>query len=89
MDFWTCPDPPKPTIFIFGDTRTPKENQEIPWNIFENDLFVNMGIMFSIVCESPMYRVRFCFVVVVFLSSIFFFFINLCEDVDREMMKIG
>ena len=29
-DFWTCPQLPKPTTFIFGDTRTPKTNQENP-----------------------------------------------------------
>ena len=24
-DFWTCPEPPKPTSFIFGETRIPEK----------------------------------------------------------------
>ena len=27
FDFWTCPRAPKPTFLIFGDTKTPKNNQ--------------------------------------------------------------
>ena len=46
LDFWTCPFFPKPIIFIFGDTRTPKTKQEIP-TYFRKILFYksrNIGI---------------------------------------------
>ena len=33
-DFWTCPDPPKPIILKFGDTRMLKKTPEIAWNVF-------------------------------------------------------
>ena len=42
LGFWTHHQAPKPTLSIFGDTRTPKQNQETPWNMF--DVFVNLGI---------------------------------------------
>ena len=42
-DFWTCPGPSKPTLFIFGDTRTPNKNQENLWGIFGKYYLCNSG----------------------------------------------
>ena len=45
LDFWTCPDPAKPTLFIVGDTRTPKKEQEKSLAHFQKYyLLVNLGV---------------------------------------------
>ena len=38
-DFWTRHQAPKPTMFIFGDTRTPQTNQEKSPNILKVAFF--------------------------------------------------
>ena len=35
-DFWTCPELPKPILFVFGDTKTFQIIQEKSRNAFEN-----------------------------------------------------
>ena len=43
----TCPVPPKPTtsILFFGNTRTPREHQEIPGTISKHIIFLNLKIV--------------------------------------------
>ena len=44
--------PPKTILFIFGDPKTPKTNQERPGIVLKNTIFVNMEIIFWN-CWSP------------------------------------
>ena len=49
-DLGTCPTPPpkkkKPTLFIFGDTRTPTKKQEHPGKFWKHIIVVNVGNIF-------------------------------------------
>ena len=42
LDFWTCPFFPKPIILIFGDSRTPKKNQEDPQTFLKKSICINL-----------------------------------------------
>ena len=46
MDFWMCPDPPKPTISIFGDTRIPKKIKKIQTLFYMFGNFTSLEIRF-------------------------------------------
>ena len=46
-EFRTCPRFPKPIIFIFGDTRIPKTNQEKTWNISQKYHVLKLKVLES------------------------------------------
>ena len=43
--FGACPDPPKPIILIFGDTRILKKNQEIHGTFSKNIIAINIKML--------------------------------------------
>ena len=42
-DFWTCPWVPKPTMFVFGDTRILQTIQESITNTFSRNIFLEIS----------------------------------------------
>ena len=85
LGFSTRHQAPKPTLFIFGDTRTPKTNQEKSWEYLKTIIFcVHMGINnFENCWKACTSFFRCCF-----RCCVYHFLDYIWEEEDRQIIQM-